>query len=191
VIKSYHSQVSQEYLYNAAQLIEQRLAAGDDFAQAAQAISSVYQRDGESIRVTVIQTDGTVTYDNLSDSTQMENHLYRPEIRAALQNQGVGFARRTSETIGKQMLYLATYAPALNLVVRTSISYDIERSGYLGLVTTLLIVAGLSMVALLVMAISPCARSRGRSWNSSKPPTRSSEVTTRSVSDPCSMTRAN
>lgn len=151
VIKSYHSQVSQEYLYNAAQLIEQRLAAGDDFVQAAQAISSVYQRDGESIRVTVIQTDGTVAYDNLSDSTQMENHLYRPEIRAALQNQGVGFARRTSETIGKQMLYLATYAPALNLVVRTSISYDIERSGYLGLVTTLLIVAGLSMVALLLI----------------------------------------
>ncbi|NCC77249.1 MAG: HAMP domain-containing protein, partial [Clostridia bacterium] len=151
VIKSYHSQVSQEYLYNAAQLIEQRLVAGDDFVQAAQAISRVYQRDGESIRVTIIQTDGTVVYDNFSDSTQMENHLYRPEIRAALQNQGVGFASRTSETIGQQMLYLAIFDPALALVVRTSISYDIERSGYLGLMTTLVVVAGLSMVALLVI----------------------------------------
>jgi len=81
----------------------------------------------------------------------MENHLYRPEIKAALQSQGVGFTSRTSETLGQAMLYLAIYDPELNLVVRTSIPYDIERSGYLDLLTTLLIVASLSLVALLVI----------------------------------------
>lgn len=149
VIKSYHNQVSHEYLLNAAQLIAQRLESGATFAQTASDIGSVYQRDGESIRVTIIEPDGKVVYDNLSDSSRMENHLYRPEVKAALQSRGTGFATRTSETIGKEMLYLASYDPGLDLVIRTSISYDIERSGYLGLMTLLLIVAGLSMVALL------------------------------------------
>jgi len=58
VIKSYHSEVSQEYLLNAAQLIEQRLSAGDPYEQAVKDISSVFKRDGEMIRVTLIQPDG-------------------------------------------------------------------------------------------------------------------------------------
>ncbi len=60
-------------------------------------------------RVTLIATDGTVTGDSDVGKTrlaQLENHLQRPEIQAALSN-GAGSSLRYSDTLRTSMLYSA------------------------------------------------------------------------------------
>lgn len=64
-------------------------------------IGSVY-----ADRITLVDADGTVLYDNQSDETTMENHASRPEIDAALAN-GVGESSRLSDTLSKQTYYYA------------------------------------------------------------------------------------
>lgn len=57
-------------------------------------------------RLTIIDGDGTVLADSQQEPGQMENHLYRPEVRQALEH-GVGRATRFSNTLGYDMLYTA------------------------------------------------------------------------------------
>ena len=57
-------------------------------------------------RVTIILPDGTVVGESQSNPGEMENHLQRPEIQAALSG-GEGTATRISSTLGQQYLYAA------------------------------------------------------------------------------------
>ena len=57
-------------------------------------------------RVTVIAADGTVLFESGEDSSQMENHLERPEVQEALTD-GEGAATRYSTTLGEQTYYYA------------------------------------------------------------------------------------
>ena len=57
-------------------------------------------------RVTIIGTDGTVLGESDEDRTQMENHLYRPEVQQALTT-GQGSSIRYSATLGYEMMYVA------------------------------------------------------------------------------------
>lgn len=57
-------------------------------------------------RITWIDVDGKVLFDNQSDVTQMDNHLNREEIKEALEL-GEGFADRESDTISKRTIYYA------------------------------------------------------------------------------------
>jgi two-component system phosphate regulon sensor histidine kinase PhoR len=61
------------------------------------------------LRLTIVGADGKVLADSESDPATMENHLGRPEIRAALSGQ-VGTDRRVSKTQGIDQLYVAVPA---------------------------------------------------------------------------------
>jgi two-component system phosphate regulon sensor histidine kinase PhoR len=61
---------------------------------------------GTDARVTIVAADGTVLADSGNDSTKMENHADRPEIKIALAG-GVGTAQRVSATEGIKELYVA------------------------------------------------------------------------------------
>lgn len=65
---------------------------------------SIFQSD--MLRVTLIDRDGRVLFDSVADMEQMENHLERPEIVAALET-GSGWATRKSETVGRDDYYYA------------------------------------------------------------------------------------
>lgn len=71
-------------------------AAVSEEQQELQHIGSVY-----ADRITLVDTDGTVLYDNKSDAAQMENHASRPEIAEALEK-GVGESSRLSDTLSEQ-----------------------------------------------------------------------------------------
>ncbi|HAJ92842.1 MAG TPA: hypothetical protein DCO71_09575, partial [Gammaproteobacteria bacterium] len=58
------------------------------------------------IRVTVVDSAGTVLCDSEADPAQMENHRQRPEIMAAL-NGHTGSVIRFSNTVRAQLLYVA------------------------------------------------------------------------------------
>ena len=57
-------------------------------------------------RITLVDTDGTVLYDNESDAAGMENHAARPEVADALEK-GVGESSRLSSTLSEQTYYYA------------------------------------------------------------------------------------
>jgi len=59
-----------------------------------------------TLRVTIIDKAGNVTFDNMADPAAMGNHLDRPEVAEALQN-GFGESRRYSETLGEVTRYYA------------------------------------------------------------------------------------
>lgn len=62
--------------------------------------------DLDDLRITWISSDGAVLYDNDADVGNMENHLDRPEVQAALAK-GSGQAVRRSRTLNKSTFYYA------------------------------------------------------------------------------------
>lgn len=57
-------------------------------------------------RITLIDNDGAVIFDNAINASGMENHMNRPEVAMALEN-GWGESTRTSDTVSKVTLYYA------------------------------------------------------------------------------------
>ncbi|NEW07750.1 cell wall metabolism sensor histidine kinase WalK [Paenibacillus sp. SYP-B3998] len=57
-------------------------------------------------RLTFVRADGKVMGDSDQNPEQMDNHLNRPEIAAAVTN-GVGYTTRYSDTLREKMLYAA------------------------------------------------------------------------------------
>lgn len=62
--------------------------------------------DIRELRVTWVDTDGTVLYDNDASTTELGNHSDRPEIQEAFEN-GVGECVRRSDTMNKNTFYYA------------------------------------------------------------------------------------
>lgn len=60
----------------------------------------------DGLRITIIEQDGTVSYDSMEVAADMENHLNRPEVQGALAN-GTATAVRISETVSRQTYYYA------------------------------------------------------------------------------------
>ncbi len=57
-------------------------------------------------RITFIDAQGRVVGDSVADTANMDNHLARPEVQAALR-EGSGTSTRLSRTVGYEMMYVA------------------------------------------------------------------------------------
>jgi two-component system phosphate regulon sensor histidine kinase PhoR len=97
-----------------AQLTAEARLIGDGLAT-----SSIWEGSGDELdrlakhyadlldaRVTLIRIDGTVLGESHEDRTQMDNHLYRPEVQQALAT-GQGKSIRYSRTVLYEMIYAA------------------------------------------------------------------------------------
>ena len=77
-----------------------------------------------NLRLTIVDHDGKVLYDNSLDKEQeIENHLQRPEIQTAL-IQKTGTAIRLSKSTGVEYYYFAK--DYMNYFIRVALPYDIE-----------------------------------------------------------------
>lgn len=87
------------------------------------------QISAEEVRVTWVDEDGRVLYDNWTDEAMMENHLSRPEIAEALKD-GVGKIVRRSDTLENNSYY---YALRLEdgTVLRVAVRADSSMSIFL------------------------------------------------------------
>ena len=63
----------QRELQAAAAMVEVTYGATED-------LRYLGEYSSENLRVTLIESDGTVSFDNEGDSAEMENHLNRPEV---------------------------------------------------------------------------------------------------------------
>lgn len=86
-----------------------------------------YKKELAGVRVTIINTDGTVLMDSEKDPHTMPNHLQRHEVQQALA-EGYGFdISRSSETDGKRYFYSATYSPESGQIIRSAVPYPGEN----------------------------------------------------------------
>ena len=100
-------------------------------------------------RITLIQKDGVVLYDNYTDSTTMENHGKRPEVQDAL-TKGVGQNTRISETLSEQTYYYAARLSNGN-VIRGSVTIKSVIASICDLIPWMVIVTIIvSLMSMLV-----------------------------------------
>ncbi|MEA2101141.1 MAG: ATP-binding protein [Thermodesulfobacteriota bacterium] len=126
-IRDAHIQNAREHLRRLSAAVEYTivpmLEEGD-----LQALNKLIGELGECIdaRITLIAPDGRVLADSENDPAGMENHATRPEVRQALSGLS-GSSLRHSETLGKDMLYMAIPLNAPPGVLRLSLTLeDIE-----------------------------------------------------------------
>jgi two-component system phosphate regulon sensor histidine kinase PhoR len=81
-----------------------------------------FPENDSSPRITLIDRDGSVLFDNGWDASVMENHMDRPEIRRAVE-ESVGEDTRFSATISKQTFYRASKLPD-GKVLRVAMTTD-------------------------------------------------------------------
>ncbi len=101
-------------------------------------------------RITWIDADGNVLYDNRSDANEMENHLEREEIREALET-GEGESSRYSSTLTERSLYCAKRLPD-GSVIRLSVSQNTLLTLVLGMAQPICVIMVIAIVLSLVLA---------------------------------------
>ena len=103
-----------------------------------------------SSRISYINTKGKVLADSdihFTEIPNLENHLDRPEIAAALiNNEGISY--RYSNTLKNNMVYLALYDKKSNLIIRASMHAGIYQQTILNMRWSFL---GIIFVSLVVM----------------------------------------
>ncbi len=101
-------------------------------------------------RITWIDGDGEVLYDNRSDSGGMENHLEREEIKEALAT-GMGESSRYSVTLMERALYCAKRLPD-GSVIRLSVPQSTLLTLFLGMLQPICVIFAIAIVLSLVLA---------------------------------------
>lgn len=102
----------------------------------------------DTTRVTVINPDGTVYFDNKADSSKMDNHLARPEIAEAMRT-GHSQSVRFSATLGEKTFYYAILLKNLQ-VVRVAATTQSVLSLLLSILPAIILMAmAVGIIALL------------------------------------------
>ncbi len=104
----------------------------------------------EGYRITWINTDGVVLYDNEANSKEMENHLEREEVKQALET-GYGEADRYSNTLTDKQLYSAKRLPD-GSVLRLSIVQVAVWTLVLGFAQPICFVIFIALILTFVLA---------------------------------------
>lgn len=98
VLYSYFTQVQKEQLQTETVLVAQGVALEGD--------SYFNTLNVSGLRITWVDNEGNILYDNQSDATKMDNHANRKEIKEALKD-GYGESTRYSATLTTKSLYIA------------------------------------------------------------------------------------
>ncbi len=136
-------QVRDDLRQSARILVETELFQKDDASGKAGA-ESLDRFSAGTLRITWIDEDGTVLYDNDTDAEELANHMDRPEIRQAFET-GEGESTRRSDTMNMDTFY---YALLLDngTVLRVSMQ---ARTILSVLMTALPVIAGIIVIVLL------------------------------------------
>ena len=130
-----------------------------ELKQEAAYLALAVEKDGEESlaklsktgeRVTLIDSDGTVLYDNKTDPAAMENHQDRSEVQEA-EKAGEGYASRTSATLGKKTIYYALRLENGQILRVSSTQYTV--AGILGgMIQPILVMIFLMLILSLAAA---------------------------------------
>lgn len=96
-----HFRETKKELWQEAHYISMGLQSGGDAY-----LSRLAAENGSEMRITIIDADGTVLFDNKAEAQTMENHALRQEVMEALAN-GSGEEERFSDTLDTTTYYYA------------------------------------------------------------------------------------
>ena len=139
--RSTQHQIQQE-LTMTMDVVETALEEGHDTSLYLKKIG-IHHTNG--LRITWINARGDVLFESDYDKGIMENHLARPEVRAAIEN-GEGTAVRDSQTLSKALYYYAKKLPD-GTILRISLERDTFYAHFLSLLPWALLLLGLSALA--------------------------------------------
>ncbi|MCK5391931.1 MAG: HAMP domain-containing protein [Deltaproteobacteria bacterium] len=150
-LNKYDKSLTKERLLTAANLSTQVLKPSlenPSIEGVQSTVSSLGEKTG--IRITVIDKNGVVLGDSKKNPWEMENHLERPEIKQALNNE-IGESTRYSSTLQKEMFYVAVPHQDENgktkTIIRTALPLSIIQQAlipleskviYMGILLTIL-----------------------------------------------------
>lgn len=146
VLYNYFTTIQQDQLRVETDMVAQGVSVqGQDYFN---------QVDLKDVRITWIENDGNVIYDNQSDSLEMENHLAREEIKEALEK-GTGESSRYSTTLTERYFYCAEKLDD-GTIIRLSVSENSIISLLLGMLHPLcfIIFVALGLSILLASKVS-------------------------------------
>ncbi|MBO8169951.1 MAG: HAMP domain-containing protein [Thermoanaerobacteraceae bacterium] len=104
-LQNYYLSLLQEHLLSQTKIVRELVKEISVENDSLQAHISDWAEE-ISLRITVIDSNGKVLADSHEDPANMENHLQRPEVQAALQGKA-GKVSRFSRTLGQKMVYIA------------------------------------------------------------------------------------
>ncbi|MFP5521205.1 sensor histidine kinase [Peptococcus simiae] len=111
---TFYSRQQGDALMNETLALAQGLSGRDDKVSYLASFEPVRQK---GLRITLVEGDGRVSYDNQSDAASMANHKERPEISTAL-SLGRAADQRVSKTLGVETHYTAARVPGTDQVLR-------------------------------------------------------------------------
>ena len=105
--------------------------------------------NADDLRITLIDSNGTVLFESDTDAKKMGNHLDRPEIISAIEN-GSGSAHRLSSTLGVEDYYYAEKLGDGNILrVSTRIKSVFSMFGH-SFYILVAIVLGIAVVSVII-----------------------------------------
>lgn len=135
-LSKYSDRMNEQLLASAADLFAQEMQNGATYEEASEACKGVFSEESYDLRITVVDKEGVVLFDNQEDALTMENHANRTEIKEAISTENIATKKRHSETLNVDMLYLADYYPDLGYVIRTSLPLVVYQAGMIQLEIT-------------------------------------------------------
>lgn len=104
----------------------------------------------EELRITILDKEGSVLYDNTTDYVSLTNHGERPEVKDALET-GEGYAVRRSDTISENSYY---YAVRLNDggILRVSRQASSIFSVFLSTIPVMVVTGGAVVLLCVIVA---------------------------------------
>jgi len=144
--KKFRTRALEEKLDASAEMIYSALRRNNYRVEVLDSLMPVFP---QNIRVTVIDRQGVVQFDNsISDLSQMENHAGRSEIIKASKN-GKGTDIRISTSNNREYLYYARLFG--NRYIRVALPYDIHTQLLLKTEKTFLYFIAVLLVAMLLL----------------------------------------
>lgn len=128
-LSKYSDNMNEQFLASAGELFVREIDDGYSYQEASEICQTVFAKESLDLRITVIDADGVVLYDNQQAAANMENHAQREEIKTVLSTLGTATIKRHSTTLDIDMFYLARYYPDRGQVIRTSVPMSLYQVG--------------------------------------------------------------
>lgn len=111
------------------------------------------QAFADNLRITLIDTDGTVLFESAADKTTMDNHASRPEVEQAVQT-GTGESMRRSDTKDSDEYYYAVRLDdgrVLRVSLEAKSAFDTFRDAYPAVIILILLLLVMSVLFAVVL----------------------------------------
>ena len=141
ILYDHFNSIVYDELKNQAFFISNAISQNDSY------LESISSSDN---RITIVNADGTVAFDNRKNPNDMDNHSEREEITEAFEK-GEGISSRYSDTLGTQTLYYAIKMSNGN-VIRISAEVESVHSLVLDVLKPMLLAIVIAIIGALILS---------------------------------------